>query len=185
MAVLAVVFCGCACAGALYAHTLGASAGTEISNGLEEYLRRFSGPLIDRLDIFRGSLIKYMKTVLALWFMAFVPYGGFFVFLIIAARGVAYGFTTALIVELYGPPGIVCAALLYAPQCVLLPALLLLARWSVTYCRGRNFRGTDGTGVSVPDTGAVAALALSCAAAVIAGLADSFAVPVFIRGLLN
>lgn len=62
-------------------------------------------PTIDCLYIFE-QLIKDGKYLIFIWFLAFIPFGAIFIYLIIFGKGVFLSFTTALIFNNYYFKGI-------------------------------------------------------------------------------
>lgn len=98
------------------------------------YLKSFKTNNQNKLDIFRESVVKYVKVVIIIWLLAFVPAGGFFTLIIIMVRGVSYGFTTSFLIKMFGSEGVVCAALLYLPQTlILIPTYFYIAFLSINF----------------------------------------------------
>lgn len=55
----------------------------------------------NRINLFANEFFKSIKTVLFLWISGFVPFGNFFLAIILFLKGLSYGFTSSILFSIY------------------------------------------------------------------------------------
>jgi uncharacterized membrane protein SpoIIM required for sporulation len=81
-------------------------------------------------DIFIGSIIKHGTILLIIWVLAFLPPASIVSLPLIFIKGMGGGFTTTLLLKVYGFRGILYACTLYLPQNLLLVPAYLFAGYA-------------------------------------------------------
>ncbi len=156
------------------------------SESTKVYLSGFSSSELKAGEIFRDSVFKYVKLVVVMWLLAFVPSGGFFTLIVIMTRGIGYGFSTALLVRLFGFDGLICAAILYLLQSIIIVPIYFFVAFSsigFTLYNLKNAKQAENSSAySLKMYGAV--LLIGCGGAITAALIDSLVVPMLINRFL-
>ena len=137
---LALCLAAGAAVGAAAAVGLKQAEYSRLSSSLIVHINTLSSQTAEKLDIFAECLVKYGKTLVIIWFLAFFPPGTFAAPLLILAKGISLGFSAALMLKLFDGDGLWYSALLFAPQNLLvLPAYCCTAFFSVK-CSVSYFR---------------------------------------------
>ena len=55
----------------------------------------------NRINLFANEFFKSIKTVLFLWISGFIPFGNFFLAIILFLKGLSYGFTSSILFSIY------------------------------------------------------------------------------------
>jgi uncharacterized membrane protein SpoIIM required for sporulation len=95
--------------------------------------------------IFQNSLFKYGRTAILLWLPAFFKFGGIIILPVFMQIGIKYGFTTTLLIKLFGYRGTLYATLLYMPQgLILLVCCYFLAYSAMRFSIRHKGKGKKG-----------------------------------------
>ncbi len=167
--------------GWIYSVTLTGQGYTKAASSTQEYLKQFSHETTNRMNIFNDSVLKHGKTVIMIWLLAFVPIGGFVIFMLIMIKGIGLGFTTAILFRMFKLNGLVCAGLLYLPQClILIPVYVMMSYSGINFILKHlnNKTKESMTGYSV-------FLFIGIACTVVVGFLDAYAVPVLIGNMIK
>ncbi len=167
--------------GWIYSATLTGQGYTKAASSTQEYLKQYSGETTNRMNIFNDSVLKHGKTVIMIWLLAFVPIGGFVIFMLIMIKGIGLGFTTAILYRMFKLNGLVCASLLYLPQClILIPVYVFMSYSGINFIlKHLNNKTKDSLAGYLP----VLLPGIACTAAV--GFLDAYAVPILIGNMIK
>lgn len=177
--------------GAIKANLLNGDTFENISANLTVYINNLSALNFNKSQIFAECLVKYGKTLLIIWFLAFIPPTAFISLLLIFAKGMSLGFTTGLLVLKFGFSGSFYACVLYLPQnLVLIWAYFFAAHHSLTiamdYIRGfqsgkkfeRKVHNAPSLGLDlsrITENGVSVLVGIACV--VLAGVIETFVIP--------
>lgn len=129
-AAIAVCFMAGTICGAIKANLLNADVFKNMSTSISVYLSNLASLNFDKSQIFVECLVKYGKTLLIICFLAFIPPTAFIGLLLIFAKGMSVGFTTALLARQFGADGFFYACLLYLPQNLIVVGVYFLAAFN-------------------------------------------------------
>ncbi len=65
------------------------------------FLQNLKGACENRVNLFANEFFKNIKTVLFLWISGFIPFGNFFLGIILFLKGLSYGFTSSILFSIY------------------------------------------------------------------------------------
>lgn len=123
-----------AAVGALCSHALKETEYDRLSENITVYLNTAKNAEDNRMGAFAECVLKYGKTLVLIWFLAFLPPAAIASFFLIFVKGMGLGFTTALLIRALGADGAVYAARLCLLQNLLLiPAYIYAAFSSLTF----------------------------------------------------
>lgn len=118
---------------------LGAIIGSIFANILNYETFANLNALIEKPNFYE-TFIKHSKSIIILWFCAFVAIGTFITYLIVFIKGLSIGFASSLIIRLYGFKGVIyCFSMFFMQNLILLPLYFFIGLYSI------NFRNNEKT----------------------------------------
>lgn len=82
----------------------------------------------EKVDLFKSEFFKNARTIFFLWLMAFIPLGKFFLMLLLFIKGLAYGFTSSILISHYKLKALVRIIKYILPQnLILFPILVFIS----------------------------------------------------------
>ncbi len=106
------------------------SAQTYNSGTISSYLNSYQ----NQPPVFSSAFFKYLKYIIIIWFLAFVPAGGFFVFVINLFKGASIGFTAVIMYNALGQAGLFTFIKMSLPHILLfIPANLIVSYFAIYY----------------------------------------------------
>lgn len=134
---LLILVCVCLLIGVVFG-AIGAnrldSAGME---GIGQYLETFFASFGLEENSGQGMpeiVWKYGKYTAIIWGLGLLPVGAIFILGVLIFKGMAYGFTSAVLIKQYGGKGIAIAAASYLPQnLILVPLYIFMAYIGIQY----------------------------------------------------
>ena len=89
-----------------------------------------------RVNLFANEFFKNIKTVLFLWVSGFMPFGNFFLSLILFLKGLSYGFTSSILFSVYKFKGIFYVLkFIFPTNFVLLLIFIFVANHSIRFLK--------------------------------------------------
>ncbi len=124
--------------GAILANAMNDVQYAKLATFMNNFLMSFGTSPMGKADIFIEDCVKYGKTLALIWSLGFVSFGAIFVYGILVAKGIGYGFTMAFIIRSYGLKGLLYGAALCVPQnIILIPVYFVAAYFSLAYMHNR------------------------------------------------
>lgn len=149
---------------------------------VQAYLNSFNLESIDKKDNFIESTLKYAKTVIIIWTMAFIPIGGFITFGTIFIKSIAYGFTAGFLVRGYGASGVLCIILLFLPQALIMLSVYFYTAYKSIYYILFNLQPSKNRR-TILDYFTILFIGLVCST--IVAFLDAYIVPEYISKILS
>lgn len=167
--------------GAVMANTIDINEYNQLSKFMGNFINDFNILNLNKSEIFYECMVKYGKTALIIWFLGFIPMGIIVIFIIVFAKGLSYGFTTAFIIRSFGTKGILYILALYVPQnIILIPVYFLIAFTGLKYI----FREMDNSKNSVIELKSYfVAIMIAGVFIILASLTDVFITPILINSI--
>lgn len=171
--------------GAVMANTIDINEYNQLSKFMGNFINDFNILNLNKSEIFYECMVKYGKTALIIWFLGFIPMGIIVIFIIVFAKGLSYGFTTAFIIRSFGTKGILYILALYVPQnIILIPVYFLIAFTGLKYI----FREMDNNKTSSKNSvielkSYFVAIMIAGVFIILASLTDVFITPILINSI--
>ena len=132
-------------AGAFSVRAMSEHRAERAAESITSYINRINaGETNSSAFVFLNSLFKHGKTAVLIWSLAFVKFGGLIILPAFMLTGIRYGYSTSLLISVFGLRGLAYTALLYLPQAfLLLPCYFLLSYHGIDF--SLTFTGKDKT----------------------------------------
>lgn len=129
-----------------------------------------------KAEIFINSIIKHGKYIIGIWFLAFMPIGFVFTFIIVFYKGLSFGYTMAVLADALGGRGVIYGLCLCILQhLILFPVLVIMGYYCIRTAVLKN-------AVNMPEY--LPVLGLGITATAVIGLIETYAVP-FLYGIMT
>ncbi len=89
---------------------------------------------INSYEVFFEAMIKYGKTLIIIWFLAFLPLSTLISVIIIFSKGMSCSFTSAILIKEFGVDGFLYSLPMYLPQnIIIIPVYIYVAYSGATF----------------------------------------------------
>ena len=135
-------------AGVFSVYTMSEHSALRTAESITNYINRINaGETSVTYIVFLNRLFSHGKTAILIWALAFIKFGGLIILPVFMLTGIRYGYSTALLLEVFGLEGMTYAALLYLPQALLLlPCYFMLSYYGIDFSltlTGKDKRSTS------------------------------------------
>jgi len=122
--------------GAITVAGLGQLQKEQLSSYLEGFFKLYKNQSIANTKILIASLRENFRLVAIIWFLGVTAIGVPLIFLMIALKGIAVGFTSGFIVSTMGTKGVLFQMITFIPkELIIIPCLMGLCISSVNFSR--------------------------------------------------
>src|SRR3989339_826157 len=99
----------------------------ELTNYFKGFLELFSNQKIDSNELLKIAILQNAKLILLLWILGVSIIGIPFIFLVIGIRGFITGFSSGLIIKIFGLKGIIFILLTLIPkEIIIVPCIIAI-----------------------------------------------------------
>jgi len=124
----AIIICFCVGTflGALIANKINYNSCTQVDFLFKNFLS-----MHEANNLFITELVKHARVIIFIWFMAFVPWGYFFVCVILILKALTYGFTSSFLFKTYKLDAFSYIAKYIMPHGIILICVMI---FTASYC---------------------------------------------------